>query len=284
MITPENSHVDYDLLAKYFAGETSTSESEEVEGWIGESDDNWAEFQRLNKVWEKANKSEQPEFASDKAWKKIDSRLEIEKRPSNFRKFPLLIAAALIGLVAVSLVYKSFLAGDYVEQMVLETTSETKELTLSDGSIVFLNEASNLEYPSIFRGDERVVSLSGEAFFEISKDPAKPFIINANGSVVKVLGTSFNVQAERNTVVVSVETGKVEFRSEVDVEQKNEMTGMVIKYHSNLDLAQFALLGFVSAPNAHTTNITRPTTGIRVMRCEISQSETETVLLFSIVE
>ncbi|MDP6908293.1 MAG: FecR domain-containing protein [Flavobacteriales bacterium] len=220
MNTPENKHPDHDLLAKYLAGETTIPESEKIEEWIGESDENWEEFQQLSKVWEKTNPDEQSEFDSKKAWNKLDSRLVSEEKPSVFRKYPLMIAAALIGLVAISLVYKSFLTGDYVEQIVLETTTETKELTLADGSIVHLNTGSSIEYPSIFRGDERAVALSGEAFFEIEKNASKPFVINANGSVVKVLGTSFNVKTEESKVVVSVETGKVEFRSSEDIAQK----------------------------------------------------------------
>ncbi len=69
-------------------------------------------------------------------------------------------------------------------------------LTLSEGSRVWLNADSKLTYPVAFTGDERRVKLSGEAFFEISKDAAKPFYVETgNGNVIKVTGTKFNVSS-----------------------------------------------------------------------------------------
>lgn len=67
------------------------------------------------------------------------------------------------------------------------------QLRLSDGTKVWLNAAKSLEYPVVFGKGERVVSLLGEAFFEVVNDPLRPFIVNTPGSSVQVLGTSFNV-------------------------------------------------------------------------------------------
>jgi ferric-dicitrate binding protein FerR (iron transport regulator) len=69
------------------------------------------------------------------------------------------------------------------------------QVQLSDGTQVWMNSASQLEYPVAFAKGERKVKLTGEAFFEVSKDAACPFIIEANGYEVKVLGTAFNVSA-----------------------------------------------------------------------------------------
>lgn len=67
------------------------------------------------------------------------------------------------------------------------------QLRLSDGTKVWLNAATSLEYPVVFGKGERVVSLMGEAFFEVANDPSRPFIVSTPGSSVQVLGTSFNV-------------------------------------------------------------------------------------------
>ena len=64
-------------------------------------------------------------------------------------------------------------------------------LTLSDGTRVYLNAESRLKYPVVFRGTERVVELSGEAYFKVSKDALRPFVVKMNGVNVRVLGTSF---------------------------------------------------------------------------------------------
>jgi ferric-dicitrate binding protein FerR (iron transport regulator) len=93
--------------------------------------------------------------------------------------------------------------------LVAETQHEPMEFALSDGSVVFLNANSKLEYPEEFSGDRRNVTLSGEAFFEIERDTTRQFRIDAGGSLVTVLGTSFNVKIGAEKVEVVVETGLV---------------------------------------------------------------------------
>jgi transmembrane sensor len=67
------------------------------------------------------------------------------------------------------------------------------EIRLSDGTKVWMNSVSQLEYPLAFGKSQRKIKLTGEAFFEVAKDATRPFIIDANGYEIKVLGTSFNV-------------------------------------------------------------------------------------------
>lgn len=68
-------------------------------------------------------------------------------------------------------------------------------LTLPDGSKVWLNAASSIRYPTVFTGSERKVEVTGEVYMEISKNAKQPFIVKANGTEVRVLGTSFNINA-----------------------------------------------------------------------------------------
>ena len=68
-------------------------------------------------------------------------------------------------------------------------------VTLSDGTRVWLNANTELEFPVRFVRDKRVVYLKGEAYFEVARDEAKPFIVETNGMKTRVLGTSFNVKA-----------------------------------------------------------------------------------------
>jgi ferric-dicitrate binding protein FerR (iron transport regulator) len=73
--------------------------------------------------------------------------------------------------------------------------SKEKEVVLADGSKVLLNVASTLRYPEVFNGEERVVELSGEAYFEVTPNAAKPFRVLIKDAEVDVLGTNFNVRA-----------------------------------------------------------------------------------------
>lgn len=76
------------------------------------------------------------------------------------------------------------------------------KLTLPDGSEVWLNAASSIKYPTTFIGNERKVEISGEAYFEIAHNSAKPFKVSVNGMEVKVLGTHFNINAYNDEISV----------------------------------------------------------------------------------
>jgi len=69
------------------------------------------------------------------------------------------------------------------------------QLVLSDGSRVWINAMSELKFPSAFSGNERVVELSGEAYFEVAKDSRRPFVVKTANQQVQVLGTHFNVNS-----------------------------------------------------------------------------------------
>ncbi len=86
------------------------------------------------------------------------------------------------------------------------------KLTLMDGTRIWLNSNSKLRFPSEFGSGIRKVELKGEAFFEVAKDSVHPFVVNANKAQVKVLGTSFNVNAysDLNEIVTTLVEGKVE--------------------------------------------------------------------------
>jgi len=89
---------------------------------------------------------------------------------------------------------------------------ERKEIQLSDGSVVTLNAASTIQIASDFGVKKRDVLLSGEAFFQVSKDKTRPFIIQTGKIYTRVVGTSFNINAytDENFVSVAVATGTVQ--------------------------------------------------------------------------
>ncbi len=75
---------------------------------------------------------------------------------------------------------------------------ERFDLVLEDGTRVWLNSDSRLRFPPVFTGGERRIYLEGEAYFEVTRDPARPFIVETPGQQLRVLGTSFNVSAYPN--------------------------------------------------------------------------------------
>ncbi len=100
-----------------------------------------------------------------------------------------------------------FVAGDSTRLVVKDNSIEPSlhtvftpvggeyKLTLSDGSRVWLNASSHLQFPSVFQNDKREVQVEGEVYFEVSKDSLRPFLVRTGDVVVEVLGTSFNVRA-----------------------------------------------------------------------------------------
>lgn len=106
-----------------------------------------------------------------------------------------------------------FLQRDRTGSFVIKTNDTDAAMTilLEDSSVVILQKGGSLSYPAHFTMNKREVKLQGEAFFEISKNPDKPFLVYANETVTKVWGTSFTIRAfeNDNTVRVAVKTGKV---------------------------------------------------------------------------
>ena len=101
-------------------------------------------------------------------------------------------------------------------------------LTLSDGTRVFLNAASELKSPVEFVGGKRVVDLNGEAYFEVRKDSLRPFIVRVNGAEVTVLGTSFNVNTygDDGQIYTTLVNGSVRIFSEKNGQEEVLTPGM----------------------------------------------------------
>ncbi|GGN04844.1 anti-sigma factor [Dyadobacter beijingensis] len=125
------------------------------------------------------------------------------------------VAASVLLVLSIALgiwKYNPFqLLGNKV--LVVTGKGEKKEIKLPDGSLVWLNESSRMEYPRHFEDHRRkVVLLDGEAYFDIMHDKTKPFYVEASGTTTRVLGTAFNIRSYHflKSIWVTVTRGKVE--------------------------------------------------------------------------
>ena len=84
------------------------------------------------------------------------------------------------------------------------------QVTLPDGTKVWLNAQTTLKYPVKFRGTEREVEMQGEAYFEVTRNPRQPFVIKSNEQTVKVLGTSFNINTFTGRATTTLINGRVQ--------------------------------------------------------------------------
>ncbi len=208
--------------------------------WRKLSADNENTYKETEKLWLTVGKAK-AEFDPnvDLAWTKFSQKLHTKKSawPTIFK-----MAAALLICVALGFFVKQYLGKDTNQKtrahhkkndsntevaandIVVETTDSVQEVFLPDSSIVMVNANSSLKYVSVFEGEERLVHLEGEAFFEIIPEE-KPFIVSTEHLTVKVIGTSFNVRSfeKDETDEVTVEEGRVEVTS-----KKNTSTNVVL--------------------------------------------------------
>ncbi|MBT28021.1 MAG: hypothetical protein CMO01_00060 [Thalassobius sp.] len=149
--------------------------------------------------------------------KKILSRIELkrleqQKEKVRYRNRVWQIAASVIIMLGVGIsayFYKP--AAPKINYITKSTTAGQRlNLTLSDGSVIVLNANTEITYPEKFATDSRQITLNGEAYFEVMRNPEKPFSVSSGDVVTTVLGTSFNIRAfDKENVEVTVNSGKV---------------------------------------------------------------------------
>jgi ferric-dicitrate binding protein FerR (iron transport regulator) len=177
-----------ELLMKYIAGDASLSEKEDIQQWIEASEENRKEFMRLRILYDMtlAHEPEQslPQIA------KPTGRIFLELAK---------IAAVICITFGCSYYFLSHLLEREEEETAMQTlhipAGQRAELTLTDGTKVWLNALTTLTFPNKFTKDSREVYLDGEAYFDVSHNTEKVFTVNTNQYLVKVYGTEFNVSA-----------------------------------------------------------------------------------------
>jgi transmembrane sensor len=206
-----------ETLVSYLLGELPAEETNRVKEWLTEDVAHAAYFNQLKTIWEKslelASKSTVDE---NKAWNSFKERINNGgKKPAPvvplFKRFYFRAAAAAAILI---LAIGFFWLNQPAPQETLVSGQSVINQKLADGSEITLNKQSSLQYPKTFKGKTRSVELKGEAFFNISPDKAKPFIIDVKDVQVTVVGTSFNVREDSSYVEVLVETGIVKVSHE----------------------------------------------------------------------
>ena len=207
------------LLIKSFTGKTNEEEKRAVHEWLAGSEENQKTLEAYKKLWENSKTL----ALSDAVDVEAALRHTKQQIPQFQKKIRLLtywqqVAAVLVLAVLLSSAFNFLLKPNLsdTEQVIYQEIkaaygTQTK-LQLTDGTTVWLNAGSKLSFPVSFRGlEERKVSLVGEGFFEVTKNTKHPFIVHTSQIDIRVLGTSFNVNAYENEdeITVALEEGKV---------------------------------------------------------------------------
>lgn len=226
------------LLILYFEGNLTDDEKRGVEDWINMSEDNYKlalQVQTIVMVSESIVVMKRIDV--DKARKKVEGMIRREKI-KNVSAYLQKIAAILIVPLFLFLLLEVYERKDSeIRNLEVKTNPGiTTKLALSDGTIVHLNSESSLTYPEKFGKNERVVSLDGEAFFEVSKDPDRKFIVKTpHQSEIEVTGTSFNVEAfsEDSTISTTLISGSVSFVANNGVTNMRPGDKLVYNFNTN---------------------------------------------------
>lgn len=233
------------LIYKEIEGTISDAEQEQLKDWLAAAPENQETADVVRLAWDSSGKIEfaLPKLDLEEAYAKLDEKINpvisIKPKAKTRRLSPLWWAAACVGFLGIA--YSAFFlmgAGEEAELLVMaEVIAKDKQvLTLSDSTKVTLKEGSSFKYAESFGKKERRVELIGEAFFEVTKDADRPFVIYTPAARVKVLGTAFNLKDDKggDKTEVSVIEGKVSLKARVSnkvmVMNKSEKG---ILYHVN---------------------------------------------------
>jgi len=192
---------------KYLLSEATAEEQERVKEWLTH-DVNLAYYNQLKKIWDDSRQLALTSTADEnRAWQKFQQRIQ----PSvvGRTRFAWMRIAASIAIVVGLGLLAFWIFNERVREVTIVAQQAVLSDTLSDGSIVTVNKGSSISYPSKFKSETRQVSLKGEAFFNVTPDKKKPFVISVNDVQITVVGTSFNVKTINGNTEVVVETGIV---------------------------------------------------------------------------
>lgn len=228
-----------DIILKYLEKNASSEEIQQLRMWVSQSKQNADYFQEIRNIWDITSEGIDPDAIDvKKALDKVKGRMTLSpvmkidtetenasRKKTRFIHYFQRIAAILIlpALIALGV----YISKSYQQQPliafneVVAPYGMVSNLTLPDGSKVWLNGGSSLKYPTVFAEKVREVQMSGEVYFEVHADKEHPFTVNTGTLKVTATGTAFNVSsfAKSKEETVTLIKGKVSVANDKIVKQ-----------------------------------------------------------------
>jgi len=227
------------LIISYLTGPISESDLKRLKEWIDVSDENKNSFNKIKDSWIiSGNKKNCTLKDSEESWKNFKQKLshsrladKEENRPMKYVK----LAASWLLFFGLGSAVTWWVSGRYekTKETIATTANRPIEITtplgarsiirMPDSSQVWLNAGTTITYCQDYGQKDRVLNLTGEAFFKVAKDSLRPFIVNTQGIVIHALGTRFNVKAysDEKTISTTLEEGKIDVRIVGMADNKN---------------------------------------------------------------
>lgn len=233
--------MDFEKLAKYFSGEMSLKEKEDLFSDLLEDENHLNEFARLKNLWAmtKLQPAKSDKKSAKKAWRFFTGHTLGRKSHTFFLRQAAMIML-LLGIVGSALYFWR----EHGREEILITysvltvpTGQTVQVLLPDSSEVWLNSQSKLSYPNNFGAYEREVILEGEGFFKVYSDKEHPFVVKTGMIDIIATGTQFNVSAydDDNWISATLIEGVINLYSEQNEVNQQVEVGQKATFDSDLN-------------------------------------------------
>ncbi len=240
-----NIHVTDELISKYLAGEADPEEADALTGWLQQQGCR-DYFEQLETAWNKSRRETKPSFDKATAWNNLQiskgaiPERNAQSKMSTLSPVRIMGIAASILLVMASIVWVMRGTETKVHNKTAITTGETETISLPDNTTVTLFRNTAIDFPDHFNKHMRNVTLHrGEAFFRVSPDERKPFLIHTPAAEIRVVGTEFNVLVNNGNTEVSVKEGEVKLYTDRDtVHLRKGSLGKVTAGQRAIDLGK----------------------------------------------
>ena len=220
-----------ELLRRHLLGLCTEEEKRAVEDWLEMEENSSTGFylikgdeRKKQQIWSQLSR-DFPEL-NEETTAKTPGVIPFSKRFIQYATAAIVLFTA--GFFCYRTLSDSFGTGESEQSIALKTINtqrgEKRTIKLPDGSTIKLNYETEVKVPGRFEGGERVVYLTGHAYFDVQKDPGRPFTIYTNDSKTQVLGTSFDINTNEEGTEVIVTSGKVAFSEKDDANNQVTLT------------------------------------------------------------
>ena len=195
------------VLYKHLNHETTEAEERRLYAWLEEREEHRTFYFEIAAIWSahKTLSSKQLGERCDAMMRRLNARIdadeamrrEVKRRRPAWRRWALAAAAVAVVAVAVTAAWFASIGtpGDELFRTYLNESGEIAALRLEDGTQVWMQDGTELQYAVGAGSEERIVRIDGEAYFDVAHDEAHPFVVKTENLSVRVLGTAFNVRA-----------------------------------------------------------------------------------------
>lgn len=220
------------LIIAHLDGELKGGELKRLSEWVSRSDENAGYYAKIKDLWEASVADASRIAETETEWSRFLLKVSGEVKSNifsfntNMQIFYRFAAILVLGVLIGGLVVKYSAKQDSLFITSVAPKGSVSQMILADSTLVYLNAGSELRYSPETKQNKREVFLKGEAWFDVKKNPKKPFVVHTPYYLVRVTGTNFNVKAYEadSEITTTLEEGEVKISSSENLKMEKEIT------------------------------------------------------------